>query len=72
MAICSALLILALPLLRYSMLRLNKASRYDLAAIAVGRIAKNQPNHAIVPSAHMLSSNWQHELRKHEQYTVET
>jgi xylulose-5-phosphate/fructose-6-phosphate phosphoketolase len=54
------------------MLRLNKVSRYDLADVAVHRVAKQQPNHPIVPRAHQLAANWKHELVKHERYTLQT
>lgn len=54
----------------WSMLRLNKTSRFDIAAIAVSRIAVNKPSHKISPRAHELEAFWHHELREHEKYTL--
>ncbi|WVO23080.1 uncharacterized protein IAS62_004425 [Cryptococcus decagattii] len=55
----------------YSMLRLNNASRYSLADIAVRRVARDQPNHPITVRAHELSSYWRHQLVLHDKFTKE-
>ena len=53
------------------MLRLNNASRYTLADIALQRITRAQPNHPVGVQAHEMSSYWKHQLVLHEKYTVE-
>ena len=53
----------------WSMLRLNCASRFTIAKLAVERVAKGQPNHPISVQAHELGSYWSHELVKHAEYT---
>lgn len=53
------------------MLRLNRVSRFDLADIAVQRVAHFQPNHSIALKAHELSSYWQHQLVGHAKYIEE-
>jgi hypothetical protein len=50
---------------------LNRASRYDIADIAVHAVASNEPNSKIAVKAHSLGSNWKHELRVHEKYVLE-
>lgn len=55
----------------WSMLRLNNASRFTVASIALSRVAHNQPNHPVTIEAHELSSFWAHQLREHEKYTIE-
>lgn len=55
----------------WSMLRLNHCSRFDIANLAVQHVAANDPAHAVTPRAHLLASNWDHELRIHERYTRE-
>ena len=53
------------------MLRLNNASRYTVASIALSRVAHAQPNHKVSVHSHELSSFWKHQLREHEKYTIE-
>lgn len=53
------------------MLRLNHCSRYTIADLAVLHIAASDPTHPIAPEAHLLASNWRHELRKHDKFTRE-
>jgi len=53
------------------MLRLNNASRFNLADIAVQRLVRHSPNHPINVKAHELCSYWQHTLVQHEKYTIE-
>lgn len=55
----------------YSMLRVNKVSRYDVASIAVGFVASKQPNHPVASRAHLLQGGWKHALVEHEKYTIE-
>lgn len=53
------------------MLRLNNVSRFTLADLAVQRVMRDQPNHAVGVRAHELSSFWKHQLVLHEKYTIE-
>ena len=55
----------------WSMLRLNDASRFTIADLAVQRVAKSKPNHPITVKAHELGSWWKHQLVKHDDYTRE-
>ncbi|KAL7417777.1 putative phosphoketolase [Mrakia frigida] len=55
----------------YSMLRLNKVSRYDVADIAIGFVASQQPNSAVAPKAVVLQGQWKHKLVEHAKYVVE-
>lgn len=55
----------------YSMLRLNHATRFDLAHEAVLQVAIEQPDHPIATRAHVLGAVWKHKLREHEKYTIE-
>jgi len=54
----------------WSMLRLNNASRFTIAKIAVSRVATAQPNHPVTVKSHELSSYWSHQLRTHEAFTI--
>jgi xylulose-5-phosphate/fructose-6-phosphate phosphoketolase len=53
------------------MLRLNNASRFTVASIALARVARDQPNHKVTVEAHEMASFWAHQLREHEKYTIE-
>lgn len=53
------------------MLRLNNASRYTIASLAVQRMIRTSPNHKVSVKAHELSSFWQHQLVLHEKYVLE-
>lgn len=50
----------------WSMLRLNKASRYDIASSAIAYIAKQQPNSKIATQVQLFQGRWAHALREHE------
>lgn len=54
----------------YSMLRVNHATRFDLASEAVAHVAAAQPDHAVATRAHVLGSNWKHQLVEHEKYIL--
>jgi len=55
----------------WSMLRLNKAGRYDIAAKAVLHISHQNRNHAIVPRAHELNSFFLHKNQVEARYALE-
>lgn len=50
----------------WSMLRLNKASRFDLAISAVEYVGHQQPTGPIAPKVQLLQGRWRHALREHE------
>lgn len=54
----------------YSMLRVNRATRFDLASEAVAQVAAMQPDHPISTRSHVLDANWKHTLVEHEKYTL--
>lgn len=54
----------------WSMLRLNKASRFDVASDAILRVARQQPDHSVTARAHEFDSMWKHQLRKHSEYVL--
>lgn len=56
----------------WSMLRLNRVSRYDVADIAVELVCSLSPSHPISADANRLQMNWRHILRNHEKYVEET
>lgn len=53
------------------MLRVNHASRFDVAVEALRAAAAVDLNAAIATKSHVLMSSYQHQLREHEKYTVE-
>ena len=55
------------------MLRVNKASRFDVAIEALRAVSAADPNGSgpTATYSHSLISTYQHELRQHEKYTVE-
>jgi xylulose-5-phosphate/fructose-6-phosphate phosphoketolase len=55
----------------FSMLRVNHATRFDLASEAVAMVAAMQPDHPVSTRSHVLGSNWKHELVMHEKYSLE-
>jgi len=55
----------------WSMLRLNKAGRYDIAAKAVSLIARHNKDHDIVTRAHELSSFFLHKNQVEARYAFE-
>lgn len=55
----------------WSMLRLNRCSRFTVAEEAVTGVMIQQPNHPVGVRAHELRSFWRHQLVQHEKYTLE-
>ncbi|KAG8785735.1 hypothetical protein FRC12_017232 [Ceratobasidium sp. 428] len=55
----------------WSMLRLNKAGRYDIAAKAISLIAHHNKDHAAVTRAHELSSFFLHKNQVEARYALE-
>lgn len=52
------------------MLRMNKASRFDIAALAISHVAAQNPQGKIAPKAHVLEAGWKHKLVEHAKYVV--
>ncbi|CAE6415216.1 unnamed protein product [Rhizoctonia solani] len=55
----------------WSMLRLNKAGRYDIASRSVSMIATQNKDHPICPRAHELSTYFLHKNQVEVQYALE-
>lgn len=55
----------------YSMLRVNKVGRYDIAQDALRGVLKMKLTHKVDTEAHSLISNYQHKNRKLELYALE-
>ncbi|CAE6412548.1 unnamed protein product [Rhizoctonia solani] len=55
----------------WSMLRLNKAGRYDIASRGVSLVATHNKNHAICPRAHELSTYFMHKNEVEARYALE-
>jgi len=55
----------------WSMLRLNKAGRYDIASRGVSLVATHDKNHAICPRAHELSTYFLHKNEVEARYALE-
>ncbi|KAH7336888.1 phosphoketolase [Rhizoctonia solani] len=55
----------------WSMLRLNKAGRYDIASRGVSLVATHDRDHPICPRAHELSSYFMHKNQVEARYALE-
>ncbi|CUA72515.1 hypothetical protein RSOLAG22IIIB_04912 [Rhizoctonia solani] len=55
----------------WSMLRLNKAGRYDIASRGVSLVASHDKNHSICPKAHELSAYFMHKNEVEARYAFE-
>jgi len=53
------------------MLRMNKAGRFDVAAKAIGLVAKHAPNSAIAARSHEIISGYLHKNAVQEKYALE-
>ncbi|CED84556.1 phosphoketolase [Phaffia rhodozyma] len=55
----------------WSMLRMNKASRFDVAMRAAEAVAGQDPNGRISSQLQVLQGRWKHALHDHEKYVLE-